>query len=100
MIVATLTKFRSLQSIALALTNVWLIWLIWGDQLRYFTSSKKVSSKLSDLKPLHPSWIVDLYKHMQGEDELILKGFKEAGIWKAISDLQEILEIVENPFRA
>ena len=28
----------------------------------------KVSSKLSDLKPRHPSWIVDLYKHMEGED--------------------------------
>ena len=24
----------------------------------------KVSSKLSDLKPLHASWIVDLYKHI------------------------------------
>ena len=55
---------------------------------------------LSDLKPLHASWIVDLYKYMQGEDEPILKGFKEAGIWKAINDPQEILEIVENPFRA
>ena len=43
----------------------------------------KVSSRLSDLKPLHASWIVDLYKHMQGEDELILKGFKEAGIYEA-----------------
>ena len=60
----------------------------------------KISSKLSDLKPLHASWIVDLYKYMQGEDEPILKGFKEAGIWKAINNPQEILEIVENPFRA
>ena len=55
----------------------------------------KVSSKLSDLKPLHASWRVDLYKHMQGEDELILKGFKEA-----INDAQEVFERVENPFRA
>ena len=60
----------------------------------------KVSSKLSDLKPLHASWIVDLYKHMQGEDELILKGFKEAGIYEAINDAQEVFERVENPFRA
>ena len=60
----------------------------------------KVSSKLSDLKPLHASWIVDLYKHMQGEDELILKGFKEASIYEAINDAQEVFERVENPFRA
>ena len=60
----------------------------------------RVSSKLSDLKPLHASWIVDLYKHMQGEDELILKGFKEAAIYEAINDAQEIFERVENLFRA
>ena len=52
----------------------------------------KVSSKFSDLKPLHASWIVDLYKHIQGEDELILKGFKEAGIYEAINEAQEIFE--------
>ena len=59
----------------------------------------KVLSKLSDLKPFHGSWIVDLYKHMQG-DELIQKGFKEAGIYEAINDAQQIFERVENPFRA
>ena len=46
------------------------------------------------------SWIVDLYKHMQGEDELTLKGFKEAGIYEAIYDAQEVFERVESPFRA
>ena len=48
------------------------------------------------MKPLHPTWIADLYKHMQGEDKLILKGFKEAGIYGAINDAQEIFERVEN----
>ena len=33
---------------------------------------------------------------MQGEDKLILKGFKEAGIYGVISDAQEIFERVEN----
>ena len=37
---------------------------------------------------------------MQVEDELILKGFKEAGICEAINDAQEIFKRVENPFRA
>ena len=60
----------------------------------------KVSPKLSDLKPHHASWIVDLYKHTQGEDELILKVFKEVGIYEAINDAQEIFKREENPFRA
>ena len=60
----------------------------------------KVSPKLSDLKPHHASWIVDLYKHTQGEDKLILKGFKEVGIYEAINDAQEIFKREENPFRA
>ena len=33
---------------------------------------------------------------MQGEDKLILKGFKEAGIYGANNDAQEIFERVEN----
>ena len=36
---------------------------------------------------------------MQGEDELIRKGFKEAGIYEATNDAQDILESVEYPFR-
>ena len=37
---------------------------------------------------------------MQGEDELILIGYKQTGIYKAINNAQEIFERVENPFRA
>ena len=37
----------------------------------------EISSKLSDLKPLHPGWIVNLLNDMQGECETIVKGFKE-----------------------
>ena len=36
---------------------------------------------------------------MQGEDELILKGFKEAGVYEAINHAQQIFESVESPFR-
>ena len=60
----------------------------------------KISSKLSDLKPLHASWIVNLYNHMQEESELIEKGFNEAGISEAIKNAQSIYERIENPFRA
>lgn len=59
----------------------------------------KVSSKLSDLKPLHASWIVDLYKHMSKEPEMIVNGFNGAGITEAVNEAKLVLEKVENPFR-
>lgn len=58
----------------------------------------KISSKLSDLKPLHAGWIVNLFKHIQEEAELIEKGFSEAGISEAINNAQSVYERVENPF--
>ena len=38
----------------------------------------KITSKLFNLKPLHASWIVDLYKHLSDNQEII--GFDSAGI--------------------
>ena len=32
------------------------------------TTDIKVSLMLSDLKPLHAKWIVDLYNHIEGEN--------------------------------
>ena len=60
----------------------------------------KISSKLPDMKPRHASWIFDFYTHIQGESEIVIKGFKEAGIVEAINDAQAIYERVENPFRS
>ena len=50
----------------------------------------KITSKLSDLKPLHASWIVDLYEHLKKETGMTIKGFDFAGI----------TEKIENPFRS
>lgn len=62
-------------------------------------SKIKVSSKLSDIKPLHAQWIVDLYHHMYKEKDTIINGFRSAGITEAIQCAQEIVTKVENPFR-
>ena len=59
----------------------------------------KISSKLSNLKPLHASWIVELYHHLSNEAEMIINGFDSAGITEAVNDANSVLEIVENPFR-
>ena len=58
----------------------------------------KISSKFSDLKPLHPGWIVNLHNRMQGECKTIEKGVKETGIVEAVKDSEAILREVENPF--
>ena len=60
----------------------------------------KISSKLSDLKPLHASWIDELYHHLSNEAEMITNGFDSAGITEAVNDANSLLEIVENPFRS
>ena len=59
----------------------------------------KISSKISDLKPLHASWIVDLYRYLEEEKQMIKNGFQAAGISEAVNNAQEIFEKIENPFR-
>ena len=39
-----------------------------------------MTSKLSDLKPLHASWIFDLYKPLKKETQMIMKGIDSTGI--------------------
>ena len=56
-------------------------------------------SKLSDMKPLHAGWIVNLHNHVQGVCETTAKGFKEASIVENIKDSEAIYERVESPFR-
>lgn len=62
-------------------------------------SDVKVSSKLSDLKPLHASWTVKLYKHLCEEREMNIRGFDSAGISEAVYEAQSVYEKIENPFR-
>ena len=59
----------------------------------------KITSKLSNLKPLHASWIVDLYKHLSDNQEIIVNGFDSTGISEAVTKASTVLDKVENPFR-
>ena len=43
----------------------------------------KVSLKLSDLKPLHAKWIVEMYGYLKQQKESVVKGFEKAGILEA-----------------
>ena len=40
-----------------------------------YLTEVKITSKLSDLKPLHASSIADFYEHLKGKTEMIIKGF-------------------------
>ena len=50
----------------------------------------KISSKLSDLKPLHASWIVKLYENLKELPEMITQGFESGGITEAVKKVQMI----------
>ena len=59
-----------------------------------------ITSKSSDLKPLHASWIVDLYEHLKKETGMIIKGFDSAGITEVVNNAQSVYEKTENLFRS
>ena len=61
-----------------------------------------ITSKLPDLKPLHASWIINIYGHLyflRNNQEIITHGFNYAEITKAVNKAIPILEKMENPFR-
>ena len=58
----------------------------------------KVTSKLSNLKLLHASWVVDLYKHLSGNQEILVNSFDNSLISEDVTKAS-MIEKVENPFR-
>ena len=58
----------------------------------------KVSLKLSDLKPLHARWIVEIYNHLKYQNDSIIKGFDASDHSEAIAYAKDIFTQIENPF--
>ena len=54
--------------------------------------------KMSDLKPLHARWIVDMYTYLKQQRESILNGFDKAGITEAFKSANEVFARIENPY--
>ena len=54
----------------------------------------KISSQISDLKPLHASWIVDLYHYLEEEKQMIKNGFQVPGISEAVNKVWELFQRV------
>ena len=54
----------------------------------------EVPLKLSALKPIHANWLIGLYDYLRNNQDMIRKGFEEAGINEALSiELEQ-----EDPF--
>ena len=58
----------------------------------------KVSAKLSGIRLLHAKWILDLYNRILEKKDMIIHGFKSAGVTEAIQSAKEIVAKAENPF--
>ena len=76
----------------------------YAERLSYQLSNRKspsdvkVSLKLSDLKPLHAKWVVEMYDYLKQESESITKGFVKVGTMEALKFSQKIYRRCENPF--
>ena len=58
----------------------------------------KVSMKMSDLKPVHARWLVDMYTYLKQQKKSILNGFDKAGITEPVKSANEVFGRIENPF--
>ena len=58
----------------------------------------QVSLKLGELKVMHARSISALYDYLCDQKEIILNGFKAAGITEAVESASAVLQRIENPF--
>ena len=58
----------------------------------------KVSMKLSDLKPLHARWIVEMFDYLKQQNESIVNGLDKAGNTEAVKSASKIFSRIEKPF--
>ena len=58
----------------------------------------QVSLGLTELKVMHAKLILELYKYLCRQNEIILNGFKAASITEAVESANTVLERIENPF--
>ena len=58
----------------------------------------KLLMKLSDLKPLHARWIVEMFDYLKQQNESIVNEFDKAGFTEAVKPANEVFSRIENPF--
>ena len=55
----------------------------------------EVSVKLSNLKPLHARWFVEMFDYLKQQNESIVNGFDKAGITEAVKLANEVFSKIE-----
>ena len=75
--------------------NIW-----YREQLKKGVASGdvKASMKMSELKPLHTRWIVDMHTYLKQQRETTLKGVEKGGIKEALKSANEVFARIKNPF--
>ena len=58
----------------------------------------KVSSALSELKPVHAQWIVDVYEYLCKQPEIFKNSFRAARITESVEFVYSVVQRIENPF--
>ena len=58
----------------------------------------KESLEITELKTMHDKWIVDLYQYFFRQKEIVLNGFKAAGIREAVESANAVLLRIGNLF--
>ena len=58
----------------------------------------RVSLALSELKPLHAQWIIDVYEYLCKQPEIIKNGVKATGITGAVEFSHSVVQRIKNPF--
>ena len=80
--------------------NVWFVdQVLMQLQNEKDPTNVKISSKLSDFKPINARWSADSYNHVIKEKEMIVRWFSSAGIAEVVQNAVDIYEKIENPFR-
>ena len=53
---------------------------------------------MSDLKPLHERWIVEMHTYLKQQKESIQNGFDKGGTTEAVKSANEVFARTENSF--
>ena len=58
----------------------------------------EVSLNFSQIKLVHAKWILEMYKYLQGCNDLNINGFEAAEITEAVEKVNDVFHRIENPF--
>lgn len=61
-------------------------------------SGVKSIVNISDLKPLHAKWVVEMYDYLKKQNESIVKCFEKARVLEAVKSAHKVYTRCENPF--